>query len=122
MPILSCFVRKFAFGHDEVAPLTQAPLDDLNGWGATIVDALDTMACFISFLRVLANPVTLVHHGTDSDCLLSLSCACDDQQHGLPRTSSMKRSISHEALTSRNRTQPTLSGKCPKLPKCLRRY
>lgn len=35
--------RKFAFSHDEVAPLTQTPLDPLNGWGASIVDALDTM-------------------------------------------------------------------------------
>ncbi|KAI9458580.1 seven-hairpin glycosidase [Lactarius psammicola] len=35
--------RKFAWGHDEVAPLTQAPLDPLNGWGASIVDAMSTM-------------------------------------------------------------------------------
>jgi hypothetical protein len=37
--------RKFAFGHDEVAPLSQLPLDPRNGWGATIVDAMSTMVC-----------------------------------------------------------------------------
>ncbi|KAF8814729.1 alpha-mannosidase 1 [Phlegmacium glaucopus] len=36
--------HKFAFGHDEVAPISQTALDGRNGWGATIVDALDTMA------------------------------------------------------------------------------
>lgn len=35
--------RKFAWGHDEVAPLTQVPLDPRNGWGATIIDAMSTM-------------------------------------------------------------------------------
>ncbi|KAI0261584.1 glycoside hydrolase family 47 protein [Gloeopeniophorella convolvens] len=35
--------RKFAFGHDEVAPLSQTALDPRNGWGATIVDAMSTM-------------------------------------------------------------------------------
>ncbi|KAH9165122.1 seven-hairpin glycosidase [Lactarius sanguifluus] len=35
--------REFAWGHDEVAPLSQAPLDPLNGWGASIVDAMSTM-------------------------------------------------------------------------------
>ncbi|KAI0261583.1 glycoside hydrolase family 47 protein [Gloeopeniophorella convolvens] len=28
--------RQFAFGHDEVAPLSQQPLDPRNGWGASI--------------------------------------------------------------------------------------
>ena len=35
--------RKYAFGHDEVAPITKQPLDPLNGWGASIVDAMSTM-------------------------------------------------------------------------------
>ncbi|KAH9164862.1 seven-hairpin glycosidase [Lactarius sanguifluus] len=33
----------YAFGHDEVAPLSRKPLDPRNGWGATIVDAMTTM-------------------------------------------------------------------------------
>jgi hypothetical protein len=37
--------RKYAFGHDEVAPLSQQPLDPRNGWGATIVDGMGTMVC-----------------------------------------------------------------------------
>ncbi|KAM6497619.1 glycoside hydrolase family 47 protein [Amanita muscaria] len=36
--------RRFAFGHDEVAPDSQTTLDPRNGWGATIVDGLSTMA------------------------------------------------------------------------------
>lgn len=39
--------REFAFGHDEVAPLSQRPLDPRNGWGATIVDAMSTMVCLV---------------------------------------------------------------------------
>jgi len=35
--------RKYAFGHDEVAPITEQPLDPLNGWGASIIDAMTTM-------------------------------------------------------------------------------
>ena len=42
--------RKFAFGHDEVAPLSQQPLDPLNGWGASIVDAMGTMVCSSRYL------------------------------------------------------------------------
>ncbi|KAN0109003.1 glycoside hydrolase [Russula decolorans] len=38
--------RKYAFGHDEVAPLSQQPLDPRNGWGATIVDGMGTMDFF----------------------------------------------------------------------------
>lgn len=42
--------REFAFGHDEVAPLSQQPLDPRNGWGATIVDAMNTMVCGSRFI------------------------------------------------------------------------
>jgi hypothetical protein len=42
--------RKFAFGHDEVAPISQQPLDPRNGWGATIVDAMGTMVCRSRYL------------------------------------------------------------------------
>jgi hypothetical protein len=37
--------RKYAFGHDEVAPLSRQPYNPRNGWGATIVDAMSTMVC-----------------------------------------------------------------------------
>ncbi|KAK2464551.1 hypothetical protein APHAL10511_003409 [Amanita phalloides] len=36
--------RKFAFGHDEVTPVSQTYTDPRNGWGASIADALGTMA------------------------------------------------------------------------------
>ncbi|KAI0044946.1 glycoside hydrolase family 47 protein, partial [Auriscalpium vulgare] len=35
--------RKFAFGHDEVEPLSETFEDPRNGWGASIVDAMSTM-------------------------------------------------------------------------------
>jgi mannosyl-oligosaccharide alpha-1,2-mannosidase len=34
---------KFAFGHDSLAPVSKGVIDDRNGWGATIADALGTM-------------------------------------------------------------------------------
>ncbi len=35
--------RKYAMGHDELRPITNTSADTFNGWGATLVDALDTM-------------------------------------------------------------------------------
>ncbi|QRV76191.1 glycoside hydrolase family 47 protein [Ceratobasidium sp. AG-Ba] len=35
--------KAFAWGHDSLAPLNGAFIDDRNGWGATIVDSLSTM-------------------------------------------------------------------------------
>lgn len=35
--------KKVAFGHDEVRPISAAVEDPFNGWGATLVDALDTL-------------------------------------------------------------------------------
>jgi mannosyl-oligosaccharide alpha-1,2-mannosidase len=35
--------RKYAIGHDELKPVTNTTADTFNGWGATLVDALDTM-------------------------------------------------------------------------------
>ncbi|KAF9485017.1 seven-hairpin glycosidase [Pholiota conissans] len=35
--------KKFAFGHDDLLPLSQSFTDGRNGWGATIVDAMSTM-------------------------------------------------------------------------------
>ncbi|KAI0296399.1 glycoside hydrolase family 47 protein [Russula brevipes] len=41
--------RKYAFGNDELAPLSQRPLDPRNGWGATIVDGITQFTQFIDF-------------------------------------------------------------------------
>ncbi|KDN52651.1 glycoside hydrolase family 47 protein [Tilletiaria anomala UBC 951] len=35
--------KKYAWGHDELKPLSNGSSDPFNGWGATIVDALDTL-------------------------------------------------------------------------------
>ncbi|KAJ2878362.1 hypothetical protein FB639_003407, partial [Coemansia asiatica] len=35
--------KKYAFGADEINPLTLEPLTTRNGWGATLIDALDTI-------------------------------------------------------------------------------
>ncbi len=33
---------KFAFGHDDLQPVSETFNDELNGFGASIVDAMDT--------------------------------------------------------------------------------
>ncbi|KAF8183135.1 glycoside hydrolase family 47 protein [Pholiota molesta] len=35
--------KTYAFGHDDVLPVSKASYDGRNGWGATIVDAMTTM-------------------------------------------------------------------------------
>ncbi|WVW82696.1 hypothetical protein I302_104707 [Kwoniella bestiolae CBS 10118] len=35
--------KRHAWGHDEVRPISQTPSDPFNGWGATIIDSLDTL-------------------------------------------------------------------------------
>ena len=35
--------REYAWGHDELAPKTKSSREKFGGWGATLVDALDTM-------------------------------------------------------------------------------
>ncbi|KAK7048688.1 alpha-1,2-mannosidase [Favolaschia claudopus] len=35
--------KEFAFGHDELLPISKTSEDDLGGWGASIVDAMTTM-------------------------------------------------------------------------------
>ncbi|ETW78797.1 glycoside hydrolase family 47 protein [Heterobasidion irregulare TC 32-1] len=35
--------KEHASGHDELLPLTNAPVDNFNGWGLTVVESLDTM-------------------------------------------------------------------------------
>ena len=40
--------RKFAFGHDEVGPISNISYDFRNGWGSSIVDGMSTMVRGIS--------------------------------------------------------------------------
>ncbi|KAG7448703.1 glycoside hydrolase family 47 protein [Guyanagaster necrorhizus] len=35
--------KKYAFGHDDLSPVSESFSDGLGGWGASIVDAMDTM-------------------------------------------------------------------------------
>ncbi|KAF8449223.1 glycoside hydrolase family 47 protein [Boletus edulis BED1] len=35
--------ERYAFPHDELRPISNTSIDNFNGWGVTIVDALDTM-------------------------------------------------------------------------------
>ncbi|SNX85278.1 related to Mannosyl-oligosaccharide 1,2-alpha-mannosidase IC [Melanopsichium pennsylvanicum] len=35
--------KKYAWGHDELKPVSKSAQDPFNGWGASIVDALDTL-------------------------------------------------------------------------------
>ena len=35
--------KKYAMGHDELRPVTNTTADPFNGWGATLVDSLDTI-------------------------------------------------------------------------------
>ncbi|KAJ1890875.1 hypothetical protein LPJ66_007232 [Kickxella alabastrina] len=35
--------KKYAFGSDEINPITLEPLTTRNGWGATLIDSLDTI-------------------------------------------------------------------------------
>lgn len=35
--------RKYAWGHDDLTPVSKSFTDGRNGWGATIVDALTTL-------------------------------------------------------------------------------
>ena len=44
--------RKFAFGHDQLNPLSRTPTDPRNGWGASIIDGMSTMVR--SILRLIS--------------------------------------------------------------------
>ena len=35
--------KRYAYGHDELRPISNGTTDPFNGWGATLVDALDTL-------------------------------------------------------------------------------
>lgn len=37
------FSREFAFGHDDLQPVSMTFNDGRNGWGASIIDGMSTM-------------------------------------------------------------------------------
>jgi len=105
----------YAFGHDEVAPMSEQPLDPMNGWGASIIDAMDTMVRDIMHIScpviVCVPPSSLmipVHHGTHSMTIAIHLFVL--QLNRLSRICLMNPSPLHKVLTSRNRKPPTLSG------------
>ena len=54
--------ERHAFGHDEVRPVTNRTNDSWNGWGVTLVDALDTlwlMDMTEAFRRALTHVATI---------------------------------------------------------------
>ena len=57
--------RKYAWGHDDLLPVTESYQDGLNGWGASISDALGTMVCVPFSCGVLGDScvsaVTVAH-------------------------------------------------------------
>lgn len=49
-------IATYAFGHDELKPLSNKPKDPFGGWGATMIDALSTLAVMElpeEFLKVM---------------------------------------------------------------------
>jgi len=104
--------RTFAFGHDEVAPLSQEPLDSRNGWGATIVDSMSTMvrgSLCIPYDIELTNDLS-TSWDSQYDRLLAFLLTMPDGTR-ISRTILTRHSTLQKALTSRNRTPPTPSGK-----------
>ncbi|KAI0032457.1 glycoside hydrolase family 47 protein [Vararia minispora EC-137] len=55
--------RKYAWGQDEVAPISKKPLNPRNGWGASIVDGMSTM--YIMGLEDLFNDAVNFAQGID---------------------------------------------------------
>lgn len=52
--------RKYAWGHDDLLPVSESYSDDLDGWGASIVDALDTMVSVSFGLWVFSKRLTRI--------------------------------------------------------------
>ena len=52
------YCRMYAWGHDDVTPVSQSFSDERNGWGASIIDSLSTM---VSELLPLLSCVTIIN-------------------------------------------------------------
>jgi mannosyl-oligosaccharide alpha-1,2-mannosidase len=45
--------KKYAWGHDDLEPISSSYIDPRNGWGATIFDAMDTLYIMGQTVRIL---------------------------------------------------------------------
>ncbi|CAK5261853.1 unnamed protein product [Mycena citricolor] len=63
--------RKYAWGHDDLAPLSKGFVDSRNGWGSSVVDAMSTM---------VSNNYACSEDGFKPSC---------EGHHGIERTSSL---------------------------------
>ena len=108
--------RNFAFGHDEVAPISSNYSDLYSGWGSSIVDGMSTMVRAITshyyLLCVLGSLMILVHHGPHGMAIAVLFFSSYDKCP-TSRISLTKRSTSHKILTTQQRKPPTMSGNTP---------
>lgn len=105
--------RKYAFGHDEVAPLSRQPYNPRNGWGATIVDAMGTMvrgSCYLLYVFGLNHDLSTSWDSLYDKCYSPFPLTVPNLRLKF-RTSLMKHSTSRRTLTSRNRTLPILLGR-----------
>ncbi|KAK4229118.1 endoplasmic reticulum mannosyl-oligosaccharide 1,2-alpha-mannosidase [Podospora fimiseda] len=62
--------RKYAFGHDELSPLRLKGIQSFAGWGATLVDSLDTlwiMGLKTEFLEAVSKVATIDWANTTAD-------------------------------------------------------
>lgn len=53
--------KKFAFGHDDLSPVSESFSDGRNGWGASIVDAMSTMK-IMGLNDLFSEAVNFSHH------------------------------------------------------------
>lgn len=70
--------RKFAFGHDDLEPVSLSFDDSRNGWGASIVDGMRyaiSLQCSLSFAYALPHSSTMLVMGltVSYPCIVSLS-------------------------------------------------
>ncbi|KAJ7851627.1 hypothetical protein B0H14DRAFT_3660414 [Mycena olivaceomarginata] len=90
--------KKFVFGHEELQPISKSSRDDLGGWGASVVDAMDlfneavNFSSRIDFSTIPAGGTisvfeTTIRPGTwlknlktlsRQDILLETRCVCGD--------------------------------------------
>lgn len=55
--------REYAWGHDDLSPVSESYSDSYGGWGATIVDALDTIVRRDAAIRSFLLNKSLVAYG-----------------------------------------------------------
>lgn len=65
---------KYAWGFDELLPLSQTGEDSFCGTGATIIDALDTLWCYFSPLQNEHCLCIIAPHANASVCHIRVAC------------------------------------------------